>query len=103
MEFKNDPEFMEFLNNFIGSQFWKYQEEILRSREALLFKTLEDPQTTPDGRAMLTGRLIEIRRLLNEPVTMLAWFNANKQASGKGYSDDVMRISREANPDIVTH
>jgi len=59
MKFTNDNEFLQFAAEFLKSKHWEWLEEIATWRRKKIMEELKNPRTTADGRAMLTGRLLE--------------------------------------------
>jgi hypothetical protein len=59
MKFANDNEFLQFAAEFLKSKHWEWLEEIATWRRKKIMEELNNPRTTADGRAMLTGRLLE--------------------------------------------
>lgn len=59
MKFANDDEFLQFAAEFLKSKHWEWLEEIATWRRKKIMEELNNPRTTADGRAMLTGRFLE--------------------------------------------
>lgn len=107
--FKDDAEALGFLAKFVSSETWKWFEQVIRAKFDTVLAELNNPKTTADGRAMLTGRLIELKYVLDFPVKSFEYFrgmealkkelDADKLTSGQ--KDRI--IAKTAFPEIVTH
>lgn len=106
--FKDDKEALEFLAKFVSSDTWKWFEEIIKIRHETILKELSSPKTTADGRAMLTGRLIETKYFLDFPVRSFDYYKGMEaaQKTENAQATKTQReaiVSKHAFPDIVTH
>lgn len=74
-----EEETLDFVRRLVNSEFWKWILERLEARERNVFRELSSAATTADGRAMLTGRLLEIKDLENFPMTALGHLEDQKK------------------------
>lgn len=109
ISFKDDKEALEFLARFVSSDTWKWIEQVIRARHDAIFSELNNPKTTADGRAMLTGKLVESKYFLEFPVKSYQYYKgveAMKQQAESTIMTDQQKetmVAKTAFPDIVTH
>lgn len=104
MKFQNEKEVTEFLTELIKSNFWEWILEVLRGREATVFNELGNMKHSAHDGALLTGRLIELRYLLNFPSNSLLFFKAQeKMADEMIQKEREELIAKTAFPDVITH
>ena len=97
-----DEQTLDFVRRLLNSEFWKWIVERLEARERNVFKELTNPTTTADGRAMLNGRLIEIKDLENFPMTTLIQLeDQQKQTKQTENGIDDSQIRSFTAPNIV--
>lgn len=102
--FQNEREATEFLSQLLKSDFWDWTLTVLRGRETTIFAELGGQKLTADGRAMLTGRLLEIRYLLNFPSASFQFFRGQQAAVDLANQEEREElIQKTAFPDVITH
>ena len=104
--FKSDEEAMRFLAKFVSSETWKWFEEVIKARHEIILKELAGSKTTADGRAMLTGRLIETKYFLDFPLKSFDYYKGVEEMrkTAEATATQSQReglIAKVAFPDIV--
>src|SRR5688572_5212064 len=100
--FQTPEEEEKFTIEFIQSPYWQFMKDMLEGRMETIFRQMEaTPSISPDARAQMHGRLIELRWIMAVPLGA-AEFYKNKQnilnQSDSLYSADAMKTLF---PDIV--
>lgn len=112
MKFANDNEFLQFAAEFLKSKHWEWLEEIATWRRKKLMEDLNNPRTTADGRAMMTGRLLEndyfitfIEKSYSFHKGQMEAEKAEKAASGMSTKDkdDLVKMVGFPDLNVVTH
>lgn len=102
--FQNETETLAFLQELLKSNFWEWIETVLRGRENTVYTELLNSKTSADGRAMLTGRLLELRYLLSFPMASLQFFKGQEEAAKLASQEEREElISKVAFHDVITH
>jgi len=110
MKFQNDNEFLQFAADFLKSKHWEWLEEIARARRAHIMNELNNPKTSADGRAMLTGRLLENDYFVGFIEKSYQFHKGQMEAERAEKADSTITTARKNGiisnigiPDIITH
>jgi len=100
-QFKTRDEAEKFIIGILNSETWKFIKEVLEDRENGLFQQIGDPTQTSDGRALLNGRLLEIKFLARLPQNLANNLVKPQEEPDDGIEDTIIRKPGE--PEVVTH
>lgn len=86
-DFKSDTEALSFLAKFTSSDTWKWFEQVIKSKHEAIFQELSNSKTTADGRAMLTGRLLETKYFLDFPLRSFEYYRGQEALRKAAFAD----------------
>ena len=105
-DFKSDKEALDFLAKLVSSETWKWFEQVIKAKHEAIFQELNNPKTTADGRAMLTGRLLETKYFLDFPLRSFEYYRGQEALRKAAFADAnenqrTSMINKVAFPDVV--